>query len=132
MPTDWRREEKYRFLDKKESTSTVEWQTLQEFQTRYPSSPDTPHSPLTRWGVFHYVYAVLHHLQYRERYAANLRCELPRIPFVAQASPPASSGSVSAPRKTAERGRSANSQPETAALQADAALSHVFATAARP
>ena len=30
----------------------------------------------------HYVYAVLHHPVYRERYAANLRRELPRIPFV--------------------------------------------------
>ena len=32
--------------------------------------------------MFHYVYAVLHHPQYRERYAANLRRELPRITFV--------------------------------------------------
>jgi predicted helicase len=31
--------------------------------------------------IFHYVYALLHHPQYRERYAANLRRELPRIPF---------------------------------------------------
>jgi predicted helicase len=28
-----------------------------------------------------YTYAVLHHPEYRERYAANLRRELPRIPF---------------------------------------------------
>ena len=32
--------------------------------------------------MFHYVYPVLHHPQYRERYAANLRRELPRITFV--------------------------------------------------
>jgi Type ISP C-terminal specificity domain len=31
--------------------------------------------------IFHYIYAVLHHPEYRERYAANLRRELPRIPF---------------------------------------------------
>ena len=36
---------------------------------------------ITKWDVFHYVYAVLHHPEYRERYAANLRRELPRIPF---------------------------------------------------
>ncbi|MGB8970133.1 MAG: type ISP restriction/modification enzyme, partial [Candidatus Sulfotelmatobacter sp.] len=33
--------------------------------------------------IFHYIYAVLHHPEYRERYAANLRRELPRIPFAA-------------------------------------------------
>jgi predicted helicase len=38
---------------------------------------------LTKWDIFHYVYAVLHSPEYRERYAANLRRELPRIPFIA-------------------------------------------------
>ena len=33
-------------------------------------------------GYFHYVYALLHHPDYRAKYAANLRRELPRIPFV--------------------------------------------------
>jgi predicted helicase len=36
---------------------------------------------ITKEDVFHYLYAVLHHPQYRERYAANLKRELPRIPF---------------------------------------------------
>jgi hypothetical protein len=31
--------------------------------------------------IFHYLYAILHHPEYRERYAANLRRELPRIPL---------------------------------------------------
>lgn len=31
--------------------------------------------------MFHYVYAVLHHADYRARYAANLKRSLPRIPF---------------------------------------------------
>ncbi len=31
--------------------------------------------------VFHYIYALLHHPGYRERYADNLKRELPRIPF---------------------------------------------------
>ena len=40
------------------------------------------HDPsITKWDIFHYIYAVLHHPDYRERYAANLRRELPRIPF---------------------------------------------------
>ena len=37
---------------------------------------------ITKWDIFHYVYAVLHHPEYRARYAANLRRELPRIPLV--------------------------------------------------
>ena len=31
--------------------------------------------------IFHYVYGLLHHPDYRERYQANLKRELPRIPF---------------------------------------------------
>jgi predicted helicase len=34
-----------------------------------------------KWDIFHYVYAVLHHPDYRERFQANLKRELPRIPF---------------------------------------------------
>jgi predicted helicase len=37
---------------------------------------------ITKWDIFHYVYAVLHNPEYRARYAANLRRELPRIPLV--------------------------------------------------
>jgi predicted helicase len=36
---------------------------------------------ITREDVFHYLYALLHHPAYRERFAANLKRELPRIPF---------------------------------------------------
>ncbi len=42
----------------------------------------TGRSPLQKWDIFYYVYALLHHPQYRETYAANLKRELPRIPFV--------------------------------------------------
>jgi predicted helicase len=49
---------------------------LEQFRLRY-------HDPsISKWDIFHYIYAVLHHPEYRERYAANLRRELPRIPFV--------------------------------------------------
>ncbi|MCB9421259.1 MAG: hypothetical protein H6667_15765 [Ardenticatenaceae bacterium] len=30
-----------------------------------------------KWDIFHYIYALLHHPDYRETYAANLRRELP-------------------------------------------------------
>jgi predicted helicase len=52
----------------------TDW-ALEQFRAHY-------HDPsITKWDIFHYIYAVLHHPEYRERYAANLRRELPRIPF---------------------------------------------------
>jgi predicted helicase len=36
---------------------------------------------ITKWDIFHYIYALLHHPTYGETYAANLRRELPRIPL---------------------------------------------------
>ena len=36
---------------------------------------------INKEDVFYYLYALLHHPDYRERYAANLKRELPRIPF---------------------------------------------------
>ena len=52
----------------------TDW-ALEQFRAHY-ADPS-----ITKWDIFHYVYAVLHHPDYRERYAANLRRELPRIPF---------------------------------------------------
>jgi Type ISP C-terminal specificity domain len=49
---------------------------LQQFRSHY-ADPS-----ITKWDIFHYVYAVLHHPDYRQRYGAHLRRELPRIPFV--------------------------------------------------
>jgi predicted helicase len=52
----------------------TDW-ALEQFRTHY-------HAPsITKWDIFHYIYAVLHHPEYRERYAAHLRRELPRIPY---------------------------------------------------
>ena len=36
---------------------------------------------LTKWDVFYYVYGLLHHPGYREKFADNLKRDLPRIPF---------------------------------------------------
>ena len=49
--------------------------TLIRFQSRYGDDK------ITRWDIFYYVYALLHHSGYRERFATNLKRELPRIPF---------------------------------------------------
>ena len=48
---------------------------LAQFQDHY-ADPS-----IDKWAIFHYVYALLHHPAYREKYAANLRRALPRLPF---------------------------------------------------
>jgi predicted helicase len=52
----------------------TDW-VLNEFRSLYKDKS------IAKWDIFHYVYAVLHHPIYRIRYAANLKRELPRIPF---------------------------------------------------
>jgi predicted helicase len=52
----------------------TDW-ALEQFRSYYKDKS------ITKWDIFNYVYAVLHHPLYRERYAANLKRELPRIPF---------------------------------------------------
>ncbi|HLM79147.1 MAG TPA: type ISP restriction/modification enzyme [Terriglobales bacterium] len=56
----------------------ADW-ALEQFRSHYHDAS------ITKWDIFHYIYAVLHHPEYRERYAANLRRELPRIPFASAA-----------------------------------------------
>jgi predicted helicase len=48
---------------------------LEKFRAHYRSPA------IAKWDIFHYIYAVLHHLAYREKFANNLKRELPRIPF---------------------------------------------------
>lgn len=48
---------------------------LQQFRTHYHDKK------IGKWDIFHYVYGVLHHPGYREKFADNLKRELPRIPF---------------------------------------------------
>jgi predicted helicase len=48
---------------------------LTQFRERY--ADDT----ITKESIFNYIYTLLHHPEYRERYAANLKRELPRIPY---------------------------------------------------
>ncbi|MDM8560516.1 type ISP restriction/modification enzyme, partial [Candidatus Parabeggiatoa sp. HSG14] len=36
---------------------------------------------ITKWDIFYYTYGLLHHPQYREKYAQNLKRELPRLPL---------------------------------------------------
>ena len=52
----------------------TDW-ALTQFRTHYRD--DT----IDKRGIFHYVYALLHHVDYRERYGANLKRDLPRLPY---------------------------------------------------
>jgi len=52
----------------------TDW-ALREYRRHYQD--DT----ITKWDIFYYIYGILHHPIYRQRYAANLKRELPRIPY---------------------------------------------------
>jgi predicted helicase len=52
----------------------TDW-ALDQFRSHYKDKS------ITKWDIFHCTYAVLHHPEYRTRYAANLKRELPRIPY---------------------------------------------------
>jgi len=52
----------------------TDW-ALSQFQAKY--SPE-----VTKWDIFHYVYALLHHPQYRKYFAENLKRDLPHIPLL--------------------------------------------------
>ena len=52
----------------------TDW-ALEQFRGHYQDDS------ITKWDIFHYVYGLLHHPEYRERYQANLKRELPRIPI---------------------------------------------------
>ncbi len=52
----------------------TDW-TLTHFHNHYQDTS------ITKWAIFHYVYGLLHHPSYREKYKANLKRELPRLPM---------------------------------------------------
>jgi predicted helicase len=52
----------------------TDW-ALGEFRKHYGDKS------ISKWDIFHYTYGLLHHPEYRTRYAANLKRELPRIPM---------------------------------------------------
>ncbi len=58
----------------------TDW-ALGQFQAHYGAELRQAHL-LTKWDIFYYTYAVLHHPHYRQRYAQNLYRELPRIPML--------------------------------------------------
>jgi predicted helicase len=51
----------------------TDW-ALKDYQSHYADEN------ISKWDIFYYVYGLLHHQGYRNKYAANLKRELPRIP----------------------------------------------------
>ena len=43
--------------------------TLEQFRTHYNDTD------ISKWDIFHYIYAVLYHPEYRKKYEANLKRE---------------------------------------------------------
>ncbi len=58
----------------------TDW-ALDQFRTHYKDKK------IDKWAIFHYVYGLLHHAGYRERFADNLKRELPRIPLAPDFAP---------------------------------------------
>ncbi len=56
---------------------------------------------ISKWDIFYYVYGLLHHPGYRERYALDLKRNLPRIPFA----PPRANDAVGATHRVARDGQ---------------------------
>ena len=52
----------------------TDW-ALKQFRDRYDDAA------ISKWDIFYYVYGMLHHRGWRSRYAADLKRQLPRIPF---------------------------------------------------
>ena len=52
----------------------TDW-ALSHFRAHY--ADDT----ISKWDIFHYNYAILHHPEYRETYQVNLKHDLPHLPF---------------------------------------------------
>ena len=57
----------------------TDW-ALAQFRKQYQDES------ISKWDIFHYVYALLHHPGYRERYQANLKRDLPHVPLAPQSS----------------------------------------------
>ncbi|MEA5498552.1 type ISP restriction/modification enzyme [Limnoraphis robusta Tam1] len=78
----------------------TDW-ALEQFRNQYKDTQ------ITKWDIFYYTYSILHHPDYRERYAANLKRELPRIPFAPEFHP-----FVTAGKRLAEIHINYEQQPE--------------------
>lgn len=83
----------YRYDDHGNRLDNITDWALAQFRHHYAAHPvsQSPNLPVSqspiskhdieKHDIFHYVYAVLHHPAYREKYRLNLKRDFPRIPF---------------------------------------------------
>jgi len=76
----------YRYTASGERVENITDWALEQFKEKYEGGKMRDESEqatasLTKLDIFHYVYAVLHHPAYRQKYERNLKREFPRIPF---------------------------------------------------
>jgi predicted helicase len=61
----------------------TDW-AVERFRKNYRTGNGRKERPVTKEAIFHYVYAILHDPEYREKYSLDLKRELPRIPLYPQ------------------------------------------------
>ncbi len=71
---------RYRYDSGERLDNITDW-ALDQFKKHYQPGRGKKVRPITKDAIFHYVYGVFHDPIYREKYAQNLKRELPRIPF---------------------------------------------------
>lgn len=69
-------------IDGYERQDNVTDVTLAAYREHYGDDLSSRGEQITKEDIFFYVYALLHHPEYRERYEADLKKMLPRIPMV--------------------------------------------------
>lgn len=67
----------YRYQDGRRVQNITDW-ALRQFQQHYGAKG---RRPIDKKAIFHYVYAVLHDVVYRDKYVLNLKRDLPHIPL---------------------------------------------------
>ncbi len=58
----------------KRRENITDW-ALKQFRAQYKNNK------ISKWDIFYYIYGILHHPGYREKYGDCLKRELPRIPY---------------------------------------------------
>jgi predicted helicase len=71
----------YSFDDRGGRVENITDWAVEQFRKNYRAIGSKTERQITKEAIFHYVYSVLHNPVYREKYAINLKREVPRIPF---------------------------------------------------
>lgn len=70
----------WRYEGGRRVNNITDW-ALGHFKNHYQPGRGKKDRPITKEGIFHYVYGILHDPVYRDKYAQNLKREFPRVPL---------------------------------------------------